>query len=179
MGIKLPAILGLVTAAALLIPSISQAQTCNEGAAALFLNVDGTDITGEHPCTTLDRTDSILVLGLGSSSIVTPPGPSLPTFAGFNPVTFVKPQDKSTPLLYQALATIQPVQSAEFRFYSTAGGPAVHTYTLTLQNAFISSISSAVGTGDGEPTEAVSIAFATATWTDVVSGVEYNWSSAP
>lgn len=179
MRIRLLANVGLAIAAALFVSSAVQAQVCNESYAALFLNIQGADIAGEHPCTTLERSDSILVLGFGSSSIPLAASPTFPTFNGFHPVTFVKPQDKSTPSLFQALVTLAAVDTAEFRFYTTAGGSAEHTYTVTLGNAVVSSISSAVGSKDEEPTEAVSIAFGSATWTDVVNGTEHTWTSSP
>ncbi len=157
--------LGFAVAAALLVPAAVQAA---EGDSSLHLNIDGDAIQGEHPCTTLERTDSILVLAFGNSAASS-------GGLSFQPVTFVKPRDKSSPLLYKALVNGEPVDTAEFRFYSTAGGPAILTYKITLENGIITAISSAMGTGAEQPTESVSIAFQRVTWTDIVNGIEHTW----
>jgi len=169
-GLALP--MGLL----LLFPASAQA-ACNEGGAALFLEIDGTSILGENECLTLNREDSIAVLGF-SSSLARPgsaPGGGIPTLV-FQPVTIVKPRDRTTPLLNKALVLNEAVSSAEIRFYSTAGGPAVHTYTILLENAFISGISSAAGKGDEEPTEAVSFTAGQITWTDELGGTTHTWT---
>lgn len=58
-------------------------------------------------------------------------------------VTFVKAQDQSTPLLYQALNTGERITSAEIEWYRiNAAGEEEHYFTTTIENARITNIRS-------------------------------------
>lgn len=57
------------------------------------------------------------------------------------PLTITKLIDKATPLLFEALVTNENIVSAELKFFGPSGSGAEEaTYTITLENAVISSI---------------------------------------
>ena len=88
-----------------------------------------------------------------------------------SPVTVVKPVDKASPLLYKALCTHEPVNSAEFRFFRpdrVGPEPDEHYYTVLLENGYVESIT-AIGRG----MEKVGFVFQDITWTYEIGGATH------
>ena len=96
------------------------------------------------------------------------------------PVTLVKPVDKTTPLLYQALATNQRVDGSVKIFQTDPQtGETLHRFTLQLDLARIVSLEGispntlGADTAVLPPTEQVQLLAQTLTYIDEVNGVEY------
>jgi type VI secretion system secreted protein Hcp len=169
--------MAIVTIAWLLTGNAEAAQTVH-----LTLVIDGNQVQGESRVVSLEREGTI-----ECSSFTW--GVAIPTdetgFAigarHYQPVTFTKRIDKSSPLLAKALAMNQPVSRAEFRFYRPSpGGSGVEEnfYTIVLEDGYIRSISAvsedAMLGGQTAPPmmETVSVVFGEITWTYEVGGVE-------
>lgn len=140
-------------------------------------------ITGRDGPITGDGPDgSVIVLGF-EHEIVSPRDPASGQATGkrqHKPVRIVKPIDKSSPLLYRAIATNETLPTVEFRFHRpTEKGTGVY-YKVTLTNASISSIRqwkpntrdlSADRAGD---LEEVSFSYQTITWRFEDGGIEHS-----
>jgi type VI secretion system secreted protein Hcp len=144
-------------------------------------------ITGrDGPITGEGREGSVMVLGF-EHEIVSPRDPASGQATGrrqHKPVRIVKPIDKSSPLLYRALATNEVLPTVEFRFRRPTDKGAAVYYTVTLTNASISSVRqwkpntrdlSADRAGD---LEEVSFIYRTITWRYEDGGIEHTdtWS---
>jgi type VI secretion system secreted protein Hcp len=168
----------LLTAAIAVLPFVRSAETIR-----VFVTgeTSGT-IKGDHPAD-----ESIVGLAF-EHAIISPrdAASGLPTGKRqHKPLTVVKAIDKATPLLYQALVNNETLSSVELKFYRTPerGGAPEHYYTISLQNASISSLRnwkpntrdlSADRAGD---LEEVSFTYQKITWTFVDGGItaEDDW----
>jgi len=97
------------------------------------------------------------------------PGPSLHT-----DISFTKPTDVSTPLLYDAAAHGSAIPSAEIDFVSNAP-TATLFYKITLNQVFVSGI--ATSSGGDTPTDSVTLFYERITWSYIrVDGTNTgNW----
>jgi type VI secretion system secreted protein Hcp len=119
--------------------------------------------------------DEIFALGFGHNiTIPRDPQSGQPTGSRVhNPLRIYKFFDKASPLLYQALVTGEPLTKVELKFYRTSTvGAQEHFYTITLEDAVISDISSSViTTSDGvQEREVVSFSYRKITWTNEITG---------
>ena len=73
--------------------------------------------------------------------------------------TFTKSLDKSSPKLFEALATGQHLKEAKLVLRS-AGGSQVEYLVITLSDVLISSYSTGGSSGEDRPTESISLNFA-------------------
>ncbi len=141
------------------------------GDIALKLQIDGADIEGDSPVTSLDREDTIVVYGFCHEV-------SSGGIKGMHSnLVILKKIDKATLALYEAIFNGQPVD-LELRFYrQTTGssGAEEHYFTITLQNAQVVSIvqtsqeSTETGSDNAEYEE-VAFAFQDITWVYEGSG---------
>ncbi len=170
---------GAVLAALVLAPGLAHADV----EVALFLEIDGTLIEGENPSTTLERENTIKVLSI-SNGIFRPRDSATGSLSGnrqHKPLTITKPVDKSTPLIFKAIANNEPVTRAEFRFFrGVPGGGEEHYYTILLESAAVSAASGVGGKGDDLPTEMVSFTYERITWTYEDGGVTHtdDWNQS-
>jgi len=110
----------------------------------LKLNIDGNDVEGESTVSSMERENTIEILEF-HSGVDTPMDQASGSLTGrrmHEPVTVVKMVDKSTPLLFKALAMNEPVTSAEFMFFgpdASGGGAEVKFLTITIENAYVAS----------------------------------------
>jgi type VI secretion system secreted protein Hcp len=147
-----------------------------------MLTVNGAAVPGDGPG------GSILILGF-EHEVVSPRDAATGQATGarqYKPVRLVKAIDKTTPLLFQALAQNRNC-NLELKFYrKDASNQAVHYYTITLTNANVSGIRewkpnirdlSADRAGD---LEEVSFVYHTITFTYVEGGITFEdtWSAA-
>jgi type VI secretion system Hcp family effector len=102
------------------------------------------------------------------------------------PVRFMKPVDRATPDLYQALSQ-QATIAGEIKIFDTnpEDGATRHRFSVTLTGARLLSIESASPStfqqaGADRPYEVIELAPHTITYTDVVNSKEYTdeWSTA-
>jgi type VI secretion system secreted protein Hcp len=91
---------------------------------------------------------------------------------GFGDLAFTKPVDKSTPLLYEALAQGGGIPSAEIDFVQTSSNATLF-YKVTLGNAYITSLSTGASGGETTPTENVSLFYSQITWSYIQVEGEY------
>jgi type VI secretion system secreted protein Hcp len=147
-------------------------------------------LTGRNGPITGDGPDgSVVVLGF-EHEIISPRDPATGQATGrrqHKPVRIVKSIDKSSPLLYRAIATNEILPTVEFRFRrSTEKGAEIY-YKVTLTNASIAAIRqwkpntrdlSADRAGD---LEEVSFTYQTITWRFEEGGVEESdtWETNP
>jgi type VI secretion system secreted protein Hcp len=96
----------------------------------------------------------------------------------YEPVVITKAIDRASVLLLKAL-TNNEVCECEFRFFRTGAGGDQHIYTVTLGNAYVSSIrqrvleeDAAKGAAPAPVIEEASFGFDTITWTWVDGGIE-------
>ena len=97
------------------------------------------------------------------------------------PVKITKSVDKSSPLLFQALANNENVNTARFRFYrpDPATGDEQHYYTILLENGRISRITTLspdtleAGNAAQPVKETVSFTYQKITWTYEPTGVSH------
>jgi type VI secretion system secreted protein Hcp len=145
----------------------------------LRLKANGTDVPGDSPVASLGRADTIQCLAF-NMGVTTPRAPSglLTGRRQYEPVVITKAIDRSSVLLLRAL-TSNEVCECEFRFFRTGAGGDQHIYTVTLGDAYVSSIrqrvleeDAAKGTAPAPVIEEVSFGFDTITWTWVDGGIE-------
>ena len=110
----------------------------------LMLQIDGTDIEGESTITSLDRENTIEVWSY-RYEVITPREDSTGLATGrrqHSPIVITKRIDKSSPLLFKALAQNEPVTSGEFRFYRpdpAGSGAEEHYMTVLIEFGYVSS----------------------------------------
>jgi type VI secretion system secreted protein Hcp len=140
-------------------------------------------ITGrDGPLTGDGRDGSVIVLGF-EHEILSPRDAATGQATGrrqHKPVRIVKAIDKSSPLLYRAIATNEILPTVEFRFRRTTEKGAEVYYKVTLTNASVSAIRqwkpntrdfSAERAGD---LEEVSFVYQTITWRFEDGGLEHS-----
>lgn len=92
-----------------------------------------------------------------------------------HPVKFYKPIDKSSPLLNAAISENEKL-SVVFDFYRTASGGIERFYSIELQEAYLSNISSCyphVLTHAGnQPEEVVMLSYKNITWKHLIASTE-------
>lgn len=147
------------------------------------LQIDGNDIEGESTISSLDREGTIEAQSAGFNVFV----PVDPTGAvtgrqTYRPYTILKRIDKTSPLLFKALAMQEPVTMLEaMHFRPSPGGSGAEEqfFTILLENARIISIvqtteSALVGGTDVPPMlELVSFVFQKITMTYELGGATY------
>ena len=96
------------------------------------------------------------------------------------PITILKPIDKSTPLLYRAIATNQIISCTVKIFgLDSDTGETRHVFTLKLEQARIYSLKSVspntlnADTASLPPTEQMELLAQTLTYTDEINSIEY------
>ncbi len=86
----------------------------------------------------------------------------------YEPITFRKRIDKSTPLLFQALVTNEQIKEATFSFFRAGGGGQVEVYGVAkLTDAKIKNIRKVPSRGAAAPEwEEITFVFQKITWTE-------------
>ena len=151
--------------------------------AHLFLKLNGADIEGESPVTSLGREDSIQLLDF-DSLVETARDTASGLSTGrrtYEPLTMTKEVDKSTPLLYKGLTQNQ-IAEGIIKFYrpSTSGdGTTEQFFTIEFDQGRISSLRTSMNE-DGEIHDEIAFVFQTITWTYEDGGITHTdtWSSA-
>ena len=151
----------------------------------IILEIDGNRIEGESTIQSMDREGTIEAYSAGLS-VITPRDSGTGQQTGarlYRPFTVLKPVDKSTPHLFQALAQNRPVTRLEARYYRpdrTGAGSEEHYYTVLMENGYVSSIvqTSETGLASGianaaPATELVSFGFQRITFIYEIGGVEF------
>jgi type VI secretion system secreted protein Hcp len=145
-------------------------------AAFLFLDVKGTTVEGEpmHPaegcekaieCDAFQQNVQVPVDSMGGVSTGD---------RSFSPVVISKSVDKSSPLLLKALTENAPIK-ATFQFFRrnpNNDGSIEQFYKVELDDARVVSV--AQGGGVEAPTEQVSFAYQTITWTILKGGITHS-----
>jgi type VI secretion system secreted protein Hcp len=140
------------------------------------LVIDGSDVLGESPVTSLDREGTIDCYGF-DHHIHTPYDRQTGRLTGrrvHDTVSVIKRSDRTSVLLYKALANNEPV-TAELMFFRPApdGSGAEQRYlTILLEEAYIAAIRSAFPNH-----ERVSIRYRWITWTYEPEGITHRDSS--
>jgi len=167
----------LFLVSALLLPNIALAEQ------AVFMTVEGqtsgaisdgagtVDVVGARYI--VGHEDQIYCISF-SHLITTPydPKTGLPTGGQLHgPVVVFKYFDRSSPLLYQALATGENLSEVVLKFYriSTTGGEE-HFFTIKLRNAKVVDIKASSEQGSESQAEKISFTYKRIKWTDVLSG---------
>jgi type VI secretion system secreted protein Hcp len=111
----------------------------------LSLQIDGNDIEGESTIASMDREGTIECVSF-FSELTTPRETATGSLTGRRqhaPLTIVKRIDKTTPLLFKALAMNEPITSGIFRFYrpsSSGSGQEEQYYTVLIENGYVASV---------------------------------------
>lgn len=146
----------------------------------LFLKANGNDVPGESRVRSLGRAGSIPCLSFEFQTSL--PFNAATTMAtgvrSYLPVKFVKPVDKASVTIWQALTTGAPVE-AIFKFYRpspSGSGQEEQYYTVKLTKARIVGFRQMVTpSASGEPpTDEVLVAFGEITCTYTDGGIEYH-----
>lgn len=154
----------------------------------LFLKASGADIQGESTIESLDRANSIECLSF-RDSVRTARERSSGMATGertYEPLTFEKRIDKSSPLLAKALTQNEEIEG-EFKFFRpspTGDGTIQHFFTVSISKGRIHSIERESpnvldpAEANQPPTEKVAFVFGKIRWTYVDGGVEHedDWS---
>jgi type VI secretion system secreted protein Hcp len=99
------------------------------------------------------------------------------------PITIIKPIDKSTPLLMNALVTNENLTTIKFRMFTVDAAGTTNYFTVELVNASVADIlHESVGVGgsaDPAPREHVSFVYQTIIWTFENGGItaQDDWTS--
>jgi type VI secretion system secreted protein Hcp len=134
------------------------------------LVIDGNDIVGESPVTSLDREGTIDCYGF-DHNLYAPYDVQTGGLTGrrvHGPVSVIKRSDRTSVLLYKALAQNEPV-TAELMFFRPAsdGSGAEERYlTILLEEAYITAVRSAFPNH-----ERVTIRYGWITWTYEPEGI--------
>lgn len=141
VSIKPNIYLSIVLAAILLLPiNTWAAQTVH-----IRLQINGNDIEGESTISSMERENTIEASAAGFN-VSTPYEAASGGLTGrriYRPFTILKRLDKSTPLLFKALAMNEPVTRLEAMFFRPAAGSSgaeEKFFTILLENARIVSI---------------------------------------
>ena len=149
----------------------------------LYLKANGSDIAGDSSQTSLGREDSIECLSFSDSvRTAREKGSGLATGRRtYDPVTFRKRIDKSSPLLAKALCNNEKVD-AVFKFFRpnpNGDGTTEQFFTVELEQGRMASIRRVSpdtidpASATEPPTEEVGIVFHTITWTWEDGGITH------
>ena len=150
----------------------------------LILKIEGNDVEGESTISSMDREGTIECNSF-EDSVESPREARTGLMTGrrqYSPVVISKRIDKSTPLLFKALAMNEKVDEAEFRFYRPSpggSGAEEHFQTIKLEGAHISSITrvskDSIMGGENSPPmmERVEFVFETITVTYEIGGATH------
>ena len=155
----------------------------------LSLQIDSNDIEGESTIASMERAGTIECISF-FSELTTPRETATGILTGRRqhaPLTIVKLIDKTTPLLFKALAMNEPVTRGEFRFFrpsSDRTGEEEHYYTVLIENGYVASVRQEQSnilyaeSADLPVMERVSFVFQDITWTYVNGGATHQDSWA-
>jgi len=155
----------------------------------LSLQIDGSDIEGESTIASMEREGTIECVSF-FYELNTPRESATGLLTGrrqHSPLTIVKRIDKTTPLLFKALAMNEPVTSGNFRFFrpsADGSGAEEHYYTILIENAYVATVRQEQSNilyeeAGGLPVmERVSFVFQDITWTYVSNGATHKDSWA-
>lgn len=181
-GVALSVLLSLVLFGALVQAETTLAPVSSKAPSAavdFYLKIEG----AKQGMIKGDRKDGAVTL-LNFSHGVTSPrdaGSGLATGKRqHKPLTIVKPIDKSSPLLYNALVSNEPLKSVSVviaQGMAGKGGAPMPVYTIDLINASIASITQHVNES-GMPYEEVSFTYQSIRWTWLDGGImaEDSWT---
>lgn len=154
----------------------------------LYLKANGQDIKGESTQESLGRKDSIECYGVSvKANTAREPGTGIASGRRqYEPLTFKKRLDRSSPLLAKAMVENQKIDG-EFKFFRpnpNGDGTTQHFYTLTVKNGRLSSMRqwSPESFSPGESNEPVleefAVVFGSIGWTFVDGGISHedSWS---
>ncbi|MHA2249758.1 MAG: type VI secretion system tube protein TssD [Candidatus Kariarchaeaceae archaeon] len=153
----------------------------------LYLKLQGTDIEGDSPITSMDRENSIQLWSF-RHDLSTAREASTGMQTGMrqhSPIVIAKQIDRSSPLLFKGLANNE-LAEAEFRFFRpnpVGDGTTQWFYTIKIEEGRISSIRTFTLTNLGGIVlymEEVSFVFGRITWTWEPTGAEHldDWREA-
>ena len=151
----------------------------------LFMEIEGeTQGIIEGPVTKAGHEGEIEVLSYSHSMWIPTDAYSGAASGGrrYQSFTIVKELDKSSPKLAMACVNGENLLSVKMMFYQPSlTGQEVHYYTILLEDALIVSIRAYMPPdplGAPIPMEEVSFNYGSITWTEIVSGVEFqdNWT---
>ena len=154
----------------------------------LYLKANGSDIKGESTQTSLQREDSIECLYY-EQAVMTAREAGTGMATGrrqYQPLLIRKRIDKSSPLIYKALAENQVIE-ATFKFFRpnpSGDGTTEQFYSVAIKQGRVASVKQinpdtiVPATSTEPPLEEVSFVFHTISWTYTNGGVthEDNWS---
>lgn len=90
------------------------------------------------------------------------------------PLRIYKAFDRTSPLLYQALVQNEDLTTVEIRFFRPdQSAQMVNYFTIKLENAALTDITTAAGTDGTSPREVASFTYRKIVWTYVDGGIEY------
>ena len=147
----------------------------------LWLKANGADVQGDSTITSMERENTIECVYF-ESSVRTGREAGSGASTGrrsYEPIVFRKRIDKSTPLLYKALANNEVIEGT-FKFYrpSPSGdGTSEQFYTIEFSNGRVASFKAVSpdsidpASATHPPLEEISIMFETISWTYEPSGV--------
>jgi type VI secretion system secreted protein Hcp len=150
----------------------------------LWLKANGVDIQGDSTVTSMGRENTIECLKF-EHTVQTPRETGSGMATGkrvHSPITITKRYDRSTPLLYKALAQNEKID-ATIKFYRpnpTGDGTTEQFFTIELKNGRISSIKSLLpyvldpNTSMSPNLEEVSFVYQTIIWTYVPTGATHD-----
>jgi type VI secretion system secreted protein Hcp len=136
----------------------------------MFLQIDGNAIEGESQVSSLGRENSIQIDSFNQEMART--GGKIE----HKHIVITKVIDKASPLLFKALSSDEPVDSAEFKFFrpSTSGaGSEEHFYTIKIESGKIESMITFTDSSEPYYFEEISISFQDITWTDEINGATH------
>lgn len=148
-----------------------------ETIAYMRLEVQGSMIEGT--VTTAGHEGWILVASFGHSiTVPTDIHSGAPTGSRTHgPIRIVKPVDKASPLIYQALCMGKQVTLAEIHFLRPNAEQGMELFfEIELQNGLITSVSPSfipTAAAQNQMLETVSITYESISWKDVASSIEY------
>jgi type VI secretion system secreted protein Hcp len=153
-------------------PSTLRQSSDSSGAISIFmfLQIDGNTIEGDSTIVSLGRENSIQIDSINQEMVRT---------SGrieHKHLVITKVIDKASPLLFKALSSDEPVDSAEFKFFrpSISGtGAEEHFYTIKIESGKIESMITFTDSNDPYYFEEISISFQDITWTDEINGATH------
>ena len=136
----------------------------------MFLQIDGNTIEGESTVSSLGREDSIPIDSFNQEMART--GGKIE----HKNIVITKFIDKASPLLFKALSSDEPVDSAEFKFFRpsiSGSGSEEHFYTIKIESGKIESMITFTDSSEPYYFEEISISFQDITWTDEINGTTH------
>ena len=133
----------------------------------MFLQIDGNTIEGDSTIVSLGRENSIQIDSFNQEMART--GGRIE----HKHLVITKVIDKASPLLFKALSSDEPVDSAEFKFFRpsiSGSGSEEHFYTIKIESGKIESMITFTDSSDPYYFEEISISFQDITWTDEING---------